>query len=59
MSIKTRINRPTTATPRKLRTERYFWVSTPYGHIDRHIRRRRLGIPATGLTYRRNDSLPR
>ena len=59
MSIKTRINRPTTATPRKLRTERFFWVSTPYGHIPRHMRQRRLGLPATGLTYRNDTSLPR
>lgn len=60
MGVKSRINRPTTATPRKDPPGRYVWVSTPYGHVPRHMRQRRLGLPVTGMTYRPNrDALPR
>lgn len=59
MGVKSRIHRPTTATPRKLNRDRYIWVSTPMGHIPRHVRQRRLGIPATGMTYRPNRFVAR
>ena len=61
MSIKTRIRRPTTATPRNLRRERFVHVSTNYGwvHPTDAIGRSILAAPAQfvklgkGSTYRR------
>ena len=54
MSIKARIRRPTTATPRTLRLERFVHVSTDYQWLTFHP-----GMPAKfvkvgkGTTYRR------
>ena len=59
MSRKTRTNRPTDATPDKLRNERFVWVSTPHGHVPRHMRQRRLGLPVTGMTYKNRGVYPR
>lgn len=54
MSKKTRINRPTTATPRKVGTERLVHQSTHYHTIDLPGGGKRT-IKAPGTTYRKGQ----
>lgn len=54
MSIRTRINRPTTATPRKDPPGRYLFVSTPVAHLSRRERNHGT-VPniATGRSFKK------
>ena len=54
MSKKTRINRPTTATPRKVGTERYMHVSAPLREeLDKDGKPTGKLLVGAGTTYRR------
>ena len=55
MSIKTRIRRPTTATPRTLRRERFVHVSTDYRWLTFHPGMLAKFVKVgPGTTYRRS-----
>ena len=53
MSAKTRINRPTTATPRNVGTRRYLHVSTDYRWIGNGKEPARFVKVGRGSTFRK------
>lgn len=56
MSAKTRINRPTTPTPRKVATERIVHQSTAYEIVGKDVTGKPIIREGKGSTYRKGQN---